>query len=386
MARKTVVKAHRFRFYPTDEQAAMLERTFGCVRLVYNKALHERTQQWYENQISLNYVDTAKWRNSDELGFLSEVSVVPLQQSLRHLQTAFQNFWKKRAAYPRFKFKKKTSLALEYSKAGFSVKDGNVYIAKSREPLAITYTRDISLEDVTTLTVKKDRAGRWFVSLRVKEDVREKPVTGKTVGIDLGVKDAVICDNGSKYNPSDMYDLSQKQNVIRRRQKELSRKQKGSKNREKAKLKLARAHARKADAHRDWLHKTTTKLMEQYDVICLEDLNVRGMTRRAYGRGVTAKSGLNRAIIENSFSEFRRMLEYKADWYGKHVTVIDRFYPSTKRCSYCGFINHEMTLSTRFWTCSKCDTHHDRDINAATNIKAAGLAVLACGDSVSLTS
>lgn len=387
MARKKVKKAFKFRFYPTQEQSEVLERTYGCVRLVYNKALEERTRSWYEDHVSLDYVDTAKllteWRNSEELGFLSEVSVVPLQQSLRHLQKAFSSFWTKTAKYPKFKSRKNSTLGLEYSKSGFTIKNGDVFVAKIKSPLNINYSQPIQLENVSTITIKKDRANRWFISMLTEVEIEEKRVSGKTVGVDVGAKDALILDDGRKINPSDLFDVKKKDAKIKKRQKRLPKKEKGSRNRAKARLKLARAYAEKKDAQQDWLHKVTTWLVEEFDVVCLEDLNIRGMTRKAKGKGKSAKSGLNRSILTHNLSEFRRMVEYKAQWYGKECVAIDRFYPSSKRCSKCGKINQELKLSDRYWTC-QCGAKHDRDVNAATNIKAAGLAVLACGDSVRL--
>ena len=389
MAMKIVKRAYKYRFYPTLEQARELERTWGCVRVAYNKALDVRTRSWYEAHERVGYVDTAKmltdWRSSEELGFLSEVSVVPLQQSLRHLQSAFSNFWKKTSRYPRFKSRKKSVLSLEYSRSGFRIKDGEVYLAKMKEPLNIAWSRDCDPDSVSTVTVKCDKAGRWFIALLCESEVEEKPITGKTVGIDLGVKDAVVLSNGTKLTPDKRVQRKNEER-IKRGQKELSRKQKGSKNWEKARLKLSQAYARYTDTKRDWLHKTTTYLVDTYDVLCIEDLNISGMTRRASGKGRSSKAGLNRRILSNNLSEFRSMLEYKSDWYGRECVTINRFYPSSKRCSECGYINQELTLNDRRWTCSGCGVHHDRDINAAKNIKAAGLAVLACGDSVRLES
>ena len=383
MATKDVHRAYKYRFWPTPEQEENLIRTWGCVRVVYNKALEDRTTAWYERQERVSYADTDKalteWKKTDDLAFLREVSAVPLQQSLRNLQTAFSNFWAKRAKYPRFKSLKKSNLGLKYTKAGMSLRNGKVKLAKHAEPLDIVWSRPVDLAAVSSATVTRDKAGRWFISLLAAETVTPKPIKGRTVGIDLGVKDALVTSAGSRHNPSDMFDVKRKQALITKRQKELSRKAKGSKNRVKARTKLARAHAKLADAKRDWLHKVTTRLVEDFDVICVEDLNVRGMTASAKGAGRSAKAGLNRGIMAHNFGEFRELLEYKADWYGKEVAMIDRFYPSSKRCSACGRINDDLKLGHRFWTCP-CGAHHDRDINAAKNIKAAGLAVLASGD------
>ena len=247
------------------------------------------------------------------------------------------------------------------------------------------WSRECDLSSASTITVKCDKAGRWFISLLCESRIEDKPITGKTVGIDLGVKDAVVLSDGKKLNPDKRVQRKNEER-IKRCQKELSRKQKGSKNREKARLKLSQAYARYTDTKRDWLHKTTSYLVNTYDVLCIEDLSVSGMTRRVSGKGRSAKSGLNRGILGNNLSEFRSMLEYKSDWYGRECVTINRFYPSSKRCSECGYINRELTLNSRRWTCSSCGAHHDRDINAAKNIKAAGLAVVACGDSVRLDS
>ena len=383
MVTMDINRAYKFRFYPTPEQEENLIRTWGCVRVVYNKALEDRTTAWYERQERVSYADTSRmltqWKNTEEFSFLRDVSSVPLQQSLRHLQTAFVNFWAKRAKYPRFKSLKKSNLGLKYIKSGLSLRDGKVKLAKHAEPLDIVWSRPVDLSAVSSATVTRDKAGRWFISLLVAETVTSKPIKGRTVGIDLGVKDALVTSAGSRHNPGDMFNIKKKQEVIKKRQKALSRKAKGSENRAKARIKLARAHAKLADAKRDWLHKVTTRLVEDFDVICIEDLNVRGMTASAKGTGRSAKAGLNRGIMAHNFGEFRELLEYKAVWYGKEVAVIDRFYPSSKRCSACGRINDNLKLGHRFWTCP-CGVHHDRDINAAKNIKAAGLAVLASGD------
>lgn len=355
MATKETHRAYKFRFYPTKEQEGNLIRTWGCVRVVYNKALDMRTTAWYEHQESIGYLETSsaltEWKKTEELSFLNDVSSIPLQQALRNLQSAFSNFWKKKAKYPRFKSLKKSKLSLRYTKAGVSIKDRKVKLAKHSEPLNIVWSRDVDLSSLISVTVSRDHSGRWFISFLVSERIEPKPVVGKTVGIDLGVKDAVVTSHGSRYNPGDMFNIKKKQEVIKKRQKALSRKVKGSKNREKARIKLARAHSKLADAKRDWLHKTTTKLVEQFDVICIEDLNVSGMTTAVKGKGRSAKAGLNRGIMAHNFGEFRELLEYKVDWYGKEVVAIDRFYPSSKRCNQCGKINQNLKLQHRHWTC-----------------------------------
>lgn len=362
-------------------------RTFGCVRVVYNKALHYRTNTWYEQGERISYAQTDKaltgWKKEPELAFLNEVSAVPLQQALRHLQSAFSNFFEGRAKYPQRKTRRNSKLAATYTKSGFRIKEGSVYLAKMSEPLTFaTGDSPVPLETASSLTVSHDSAGRWFISALCDSEIAPLPTRGKTVGIDLGVKDALVLSTGQRLNPSDAYDLTAKNKRVTRYQRALSRKVKGSKNWEKAKLKLSRAHAKAKDAKTDWLHQTTTALVSDYDVICIEDLNVAGMTRVARGKGRAAKAGLNRSILDHNFAQFRALLEYKADWYGKQVVAIDRFFPSSKRCNTCGVVREHLPLSARFWTCEACGTRLDRDMNAAQNIHAAGLAVYACGDGV----
>ena len=386
MSNKKVKRSFRFRFYPTPEQEKELLRTWGCVRLVYNKALDMRHTAWYKNQERVTYSQTSaaltQWKKHDELSFLKSVSSIPLQQCLRHLQAAFTNFFEKRAGYPKFKSYKRSRLGLEYSTSGFRFKGDNLYIAKLKEPLNVVWSRDFDRDTVSTVTIVRDNANRWFVSCLGEVTIEKRRVTGKTVGIDMGVKDTIVLSTGEKLSPRDNRDMEKKQAKVIKYQRRLSKKQPGSKNFAKARTKLGKAHAEVVDARKDWIHKITTRIVKDYDVICIEDLNVRGMTHSARGQGRKAKAGLNRRILEQSLAEIRRCLEYKAEDCGGDVIAIDRFFPSSKTCSSCGHINEFLMLNQRFWTCVSCGEHHDRDINAAKNIQAAGLAVLACGDGV----
>ena len=386
MSDTKVKRAYKFRFYPTPEQQEELLRTWGCVRLVYNKALDMRHTAWYKHQKRVNYAQTSaaltQWKKQDDFQFLREVSSIPLQQCLRHLQSAFTNFFEKRAGYPRFKSRKKSRLGLTYARSGFRFKGDDLYVARLKAPLDVVWSRDFDRNSVSTVTITKDAAGRWFVSCLGEAVVKKRRVTGKSVGLDMGVKDTLVLSTGEKLSPRDDRDMEKKLAKVTKYQRRLSKKQIGSKNFAKAKTKLSKAHAQVVDARKDWIHKTTTKLIEDFDVVCIEDLNVRGMTRAARGKGRKAKAGLNRRVREQSFAEIRRCLEYKARDCGGEVVAIDRFFPSSKTCSSCGHINTSLTLQQRFWTCSSCGDHHDRDINAAKNIQAAGLAVIACGDGV----
>lgn len=375
MATTLVKRAFKYRFYPTEQQQQELLRTFGCVRLVYNKALEARTTAWYSEQRRVNYVETSglltAWKKTDELGFLNEVSSVPLQQALRHLQTAFANFFAKRAKYPRFKARKKSRASAEYTRSAFRWRDGKLTLAKMTEPLDIVWSRPLpDGAEPSTVTVSRDSAGRWFVSILVETSVGHLPATGNAVGVDAGITSLVTLSTGEKItNPR--YEKRDRERLATA-QRRLSRKTKGSANWEKARQRVARVHARIADRRRDHLHKLTTRLVRENQTIVIEDLNVSGMLRNG---------SLARAISDASWSEFRSMLEYKAAWYGRDVIAIDQWFPSSKVCSTCGAVAESMPLSVREWRC-RCGAVHDRDVNAARNILAAGLAVSACGDGV----
>ncbi|MFF2149294.1 RNA-guided endonuclease InsQ/TnpB family protein, partial [Kitasatospora sp. NPDC058190] len=279
MTSTQVKRAFKFRFYPTDAQAAELSRTFGCVRLVYNKALAARSEAWTMRQERVNYNATSAmltaWKKTEELAFLNEVSSVPLQQTLRHLQGAFSNFWQKRAKYPRFKSKKKSQDSAEYTTSAFRYRDGQLTLAKMAEPLRIVWSRLLPEgQSPSTVTVSRDAAGRWFVSMLCEDPgVKPLPALGTVVGIDAGITSLVTLSTGEKIaNPRSE---SKDRERLAKAQRDLARKAKGSKNREKARRKVAKVHARIADRRRDFLHKLTTRLVHENQVVVIEDLTVR---------------------------------------------------------------------------------------------------------------
>ncbi|GGR50368.1 transposase [Streptomyces roseolus] len=371
-----VKRAFKYRFYPTDEQAAELSRTFGCVRKVYNMALAARTEAW-ARQERVNYNATSAmltaWKKTEDLAFLNEVSSVPLQQCLRHLQAAFTNFFGKRARYPRFKSKKKSRRSAEYTTSGFRFRDGKLTLAKMAVPLDIVWSRPLP-EGVkpSTVTVSQDAAGRWYVSMLCEDPaVTPLPVTDTAVGVDVGLDHLLTLSTGEKIaNPRHERRDRARLALAQRR---LAKKTKGSANRAKARRKVAKIHARIADRRRDGLHKLTTRLVRENQTIVIEDLTVRNMVKNR---------SLARAISDAAWSEFRNLLEYKAQWYGREVIAVDRFFPSSKLCSTCGTLQGKMPLHVRTWTCDSCGTTHDRDGNAAKNLLAAGRAVSACGAGV----
>ena len=371
-----VKRAYRYRFYPTEGQAAELSRTFGCVRLVYNRALEARTTAWRQERRRVGYADTSAlltaWKQTDELGFLNEVSAVPMQQCLRHQQKAFTNFYAKRASHPKFKSRKRSRASAEYTRSGFRWRDGELTLAKMDQPLAIVWSRPLPEgAEPSTVTVSRDPAGRWHVSILVETTIdRLAPLTAE-VGVDAGLTSLLTLSTGEKIaNPRNEH---RERVALARAQRNLARKAKGSNNRAKARARVARAYARIADRRRDLLHKLSTRLVRENQTIVIEDLAVRNMVRNR---------SLARAISDASWSEFRSMLTYKADWYGRTVVAVDRWYPSSKTCSRCGHLLDTLPLHLREWTCPGCGEVHDRDVNAARNILAAGRAVTACGDGV----
>ncbi|MFF4519283.1 RNA-guided endonuclease InsQ/TnpB family protein [Streptomyces mirabilis] len=371
-----VKRAFKYRFRPTDAQAAELSRTFGCVRKVYNMALAARTEAW-SRQERVSYHQTSAmltaWKKTGELAYLNDVSSVPLQQALRHLQTAFTHFFGKRAKYPRFKSRKTSRRSAEYTSSAFRFRDGALTLAKRTEPLDIVWSRPLPEgTSPSTVTVSQDAAGRWFVSLLCEDpSVKPLPATGQAVGVDVGLDHLLTLSTGEKIaNPRhERRDRTR----LAKAQRNLARKARGDgANRRKARLKVAKIHARIADRRRDTLHKLTTRLVRENQTVVIEDLTVRNMVKNRK---------LARAISDAAWGEFRSMLEYKAAWYGREVIAVDRWFPSSRLCSACNTLRDTMPLHVRTWTCD-CGVTHDRDVNAAHNLLAAGLAVTVCGAGV----
>ena len=376
--------AYKCRAYPDAGQQQMLARTFGCVRVVWNRTLAWRHQRYHGEQAKTNFTQANAYltamKATGELAWLNEVPSVPLQQAIRHQQVAFTNFFAGRAKYPRYKSRDGRQSA-EYTRSGFRYRDGRLSLAKTDTPLEFAWSWpdiDPATVNPTTVTVSRDPDGRWYVSFAVDTAGPDQlPATGRAVGVDLGVKDFAVTSDGEKIaNPRH---LERKARNLARYQRRTARCQKGSANRAKAKAKVARAHRKVRAARADFLHKASTRLVRNNDVIVMEDLAVRNMVRNHF---------LARAISDCGWGAYRQMIEYKGARYGRHVIVIDRWYPSSKTCSACGHLLAELSLSTRHWQCPSCGTRHDRDVNAAKNILAAGLAVArsspgdACGADV----
>ncbi len=361
--------AYKVRAYPTPGQRQTLSRTFGCVRLVWNRTLAARHAAYAAEGRSVSYRETdaqlTEWKKTDELDFLNEVSSVPLQQALRHQHTAFGAFFAGRARYPRFKSRVGRQSA-HYTRSAFRIKDGQLWLAKTSEPLRLAWSFDVDLADLdpTMVVVSREPDGRYFASFAVEVDDPEPLASGESVGVDLGLKDFATLSTG-EHIPHPRH-MDARERRLKRYQRILARKKRGSANRAKARVKVARQHSRVRDARRDFLHKTTTDLVRRFDVIAVEDLNVGGMVKNR---------SLAKSISRTGWAEFRAMLDYKAGRAGRTVAVVSRWYPSSKTCSACGHLLASLSLGTRHWTCPGCGTRHDRDHNAAKNILAAGLAV-----------
>ena len=362
-------KVLKQRFYPTDEQKVLLAQTFGCVRVVYNRILAMRTKAFYDDGVKVGYTDASKMLTSlkkeADFNWLNDVSSVPLQQSIRNQQSAFKNFFEKRAKYPVF-HKKDRKQSAEFTQAGFKYRQGNVTLAKCSEPLNIRWSYN-KPENISSITIIKDCADRYFVCMRVEFEPNQYPKTEKMVGIDLGLKDRLICSDGEKIAAVSF--TKKHARKLRLAQRELQRKKKGSSNRNKVRLKVARLQAKISDSRSDYIHKITSKLVKENQLISMEDLNVKGMIKNHC---------LAKSIADASWGEIVRQIKYKAEWYGRDFVQIDRFFPSSKRCGSCGYI-HDLKLSDRTWTCPKCDVTHDRDLNAAQNILRQGMSLKACG-------
>jgi putative transposase len=370
-------RAYRYRCYPTPEQALVLARTFGCVRFVYNWALRLSADAHAERHERVSYAETSAaltaLKREPETAWLNEVSSVPTQQALRHLDRAFRNFIAGRAKHPAF-HKKHGRQAAEYTISAFrwDADAQTLKLAKMEAPLPIRWSRPLPAGAMpSTVTVTRDPAGRYFVSLLVEEEIAPLPPVDAQVGLDLGVHDAVVLHTGEKVGNPRFFQRDAKR--LAKVQRCLAKKQRGSKNRAKARCKVARVHARIADRRQDFLHQLSTRLIRENQTICVESLRVKAMVRHPT---------LAQAIHDVGWGEFVRQLSYKARWYGRTLVSVDSWYPSSKRCSACGHVLGSLLLATRQWTCPACGVLHDRDVNAAQNVLAAGLAVSACGEAV----
>lgn len=369
-----MLRAYKYRIYPTDEQKVLFAKTFGCCRFVYNWALNLRIEAYKSDKRTVPYKeiqDCMVNELKEEHDWLKEVNSQSLLYSLRNLETAYTNFFRntKAVGFPKFKSRKsrQSFLCPQHCRVDFAKE--TITIPKAKDIPAVLHRKFRGA--VKTVTVSMTPSGKYYASVLVDSSIQQlqaaEPQEKTTVGIDLGVKSLAVCSDGRTFeNPKN---LQRSLHRLAMLQKRLSRKQKGSANRDKARVKIARLQEHISNCRKDNLHKITHTLTHDSQVrtICMEDLNVKGMQRNHH---------LAQAVVDASFGMFLTMLEYKCRWYGVNLIKIDRFAPSSKTCGKCGHIYKGLKLSERSWTCPECGTHHDRDFNAACNIKDFGLKAL----------
>ena len=355
-------RSYKYRLYPNRAQREALAQTFGCCRYVYNWGLDRKSTVYAETGKSLSAYDlskelTALKREPDKI-WLNDVLRVPLEQSLRHLHTAFGKFFKKQSGYPLFK-KKHNKQSATYTRDCFTITDKGIRLYKMPGEVKVRFSRPLPKGgEIRKAVVSMDPAGRYFVSIVIKEEIATLPPLKARIGIDLGLTHFATISTGEKIDNPRHFERLYKR--LHRAQKSLSRKKKGSKNRDKARRKVARIYARITDARKDFLHKLSTRLISENQAIGTEGLRVQNMMKNRR---------LSRHIGNAGWGEFVRMLQYKADWYGRDIVKADPFFASSKTCSACGHRIDELPLGIRQWTCPQCNTTHDRDINAAINIR-----------------
>ena len=369
-----MLRAYKYRIYPTEEQKVLFAKTFGCCRFVYNWALNLKIEAYKLEKKSVAYKEVQN-RMVNELKkenqWLTEVNSQALLNTIRNLDTAYKNFFRDTHAvgFPRFKSRKNRQSFQCPQHCSVDFKKGTLSIPKAKGIPAVLHRKFKGM--VKTVTISMTPSGRYFASVLVDTAIQELPASAiqgdTTLGIDLGIKSLAVCSDGRTFdNPKN---LQRSLDRLKLLQKQLSRKQKGSANRNKTRIRVARLQERIANCRKDSLHKITHALTHdsQVHTICMENLNVKGMQRNHH---------LAQAVGDASFGMFLTLLEYKCSWYGVNLIKIDRFAPSSKTCGKCGYIYKGLKLSERSWTCPECGTHHDRDFNAACNIKEFGLKAL----------
>lgn len=358
-------KTYKFRLFPTKEQEVLLNQHFGHSRWVYNHFLNERKEQYQADKKSDNYYKQAatltKLKKEEDTKWLKEVNSQTLQFALRSLDTAFLNFFRGNAQFPKFKSRKhkNTFTIPQFGK----LENNKIIIPKFKDGIKVKLHREVKGK-IGKMNITKTPTGKYYVSIFTEQEVEELPKTNKQVGIDLGLKDFVITSDNKKFKNNRYTKKYAKQ--LKKAQQHLSRKQKGSNGFEKQKLKVAKIHEKIASCRLDTLHKVSRELVESYDLISIEDLNVKGMIKN---------HKLSKHIADASWGNFVTLLQYKCDWYGKELVKVNRFYPSSKSCYDCGWINQNLKLSDREWTCNSCGAIHDRDVSASRNVLKEGLKI-----------
>ena len=366
-----MLKAIKIRIYPSDEQKKFINKQLGCCRVVYNSCLAYRRDKYEKEGISItssqsiNYIVELK----KEREWLKEVHSKVLQQSVMDMNSSYKNFFERRCGFPKFKSKKDYEQKCRFPKDAFiGVRGNRIDLIKSlkdihfkcsvRDEIYLNKNQD----KVHSLTLTKTKSEQYYLSVLVDKQIEPKPQTTSVIGIDLGIKDFVITSEGQVFE--NLHFKKSETNKLKRLQRQLSRKQPNSKNREKTRIKLAKLNQKIRNKKLHYLHQVSNQLVSENQIICMEDLNIKGMMRN---------HNLAESISEMNFGEFKNLLTYKCLQYGRQLVFIDRFYPSSKTCHCCGYVNKSLKLSDRQWVCPECNSVIDRDLNAAMNIKDEGL-------------
>jgi putative transposase len=363
---KFIYKSYKFKIIPNNEQKVLFAKHFGACRFVFNHYLNLRKETYLEEKKSLNYYDNANdltiLKKNEQFVWLKEINSQSLQSSLRNLDTAYNKFFRRQTQFPKFKNK--------YNKQSFTIPQSvyiekdKLYIPKFKKGIKINIHKQIKGKILST-TISMSTTGKYYVSFTCEVEYTPFEKTNSNIGIDTGIKDLAILSDGKVYK--NIKTLKTNLKKLKYNQRQLSKKVKGSNSKLKQKSKLAIVHEKISNIRKDYLHKVSTEIIKNHDVICIEDLTVKNMMKN---------HKLAQAFLDVSLGTFYTMLEYKANWNDKIIVKIDRFFPSSKTCNVCNYINQNLTLKDRKWTCPSCNTIHDRDFNASINIKKQGLKIL----------